>query len=80
MPATKEGEMKFWQFSKFAALGLAGLSFILSVISRVALGPIFTVTPSAFLRFADTCLLFALSFGMFQFLSKGEDKSMGSGC
>lgn len=68
--------MKFWELSKFFALAVAGLSVILALISRLILGPVFTITPSAFLRFADTCLLFALAFGMVQFL-KGQAQAKG---
>ncbi|RKY57570.1 MAG: hypothetical protein DRP95_06865 [Candidatus Latescibacterota bacterium] len=60
--------MKTWRILMYVAGIVALVSLIIGIISRLALTPIAGITASAFLRFTDTCLLFAVNFGLLQLL------------
>jgi hypothetical protein len=44
---------------------MAVMSIVIAVISRLAQTMVIGLTPSAYLRFTDTCLLFAITFALF---------------
>jgi len=66
--------MKTWRILMFVAGIVALVSLIIGIISRLTMVPVFgTLQASAFLRFADTCLLFALNFGLLQLLQAKKE-------
>ena len=53
---------------------VAGLSLIVGIISRILLKPFpFGLEAQAYLRFAQTLLLFAIAIGIKEFRAKGKD-------
>jgi len=50
------------------ATALAVISIVIGIISRLAGTLVAGFTPSAYLRFTDTCLLFAITFALFLLL------------
>lgn len=47
------------------ATAVAGMSIVIGIVGRLAQTVIVGLTPSAYLRFTDTCLLFAITFALF---------------
>jgi hypothetical protein len=48
---------------------VAIISIIIAIIGRLAGTLVVGLSPSAYLRFTDTCLLFAITFGLFLIVS-----------
>ena len=44
---------------------VAIISIVIGVIGRLAVTMVIGLTPVAYLRFSNTCLLFAITFGLF---------------
>jgi hypothetical protein len=44
---------------------VAIISLVIGIIGRLAETMVAGLTPSAYLRFSDTCLLFAITFALF---------------
>lgn len=47
------------------ATAVAIISVVIGIIGRLALTTVGGLTPLAYLRFTDTCLLFAITFALF---------------
>ncbi|HID10776.1 MAG TPA: hypothetical protein EYP17_05695 [Candidatus Latescibacteria bacterium] len=60
--------MKAWRILMYVAGIVALVSLIIGIISRLAMAPIAGLEANAFLRFTNTCLLFAVNFGLLQLL------------
>ena len=59
---------KFMQALMAIATAVAVISIVIGIISRLAQITAAGFTPSAYLRFTDTCLLFAITFALFLLL------------
>jgi len=66
--------LKTWRILMWIAGIVALVSLIIGVISRLVFTPIFGLEARAYLGFTQTCLLFALNFGLLQVLGKLEKK------
>ncbi len=51
------------------ATAVAIISVVIGAIGRLAQTLVFGLTPGAYLRFTDTCLLFAITFALFLLVS-----------
>jgi hypothetical protein len=56
---------RFMQTLMAIATAVAVISIIIGIISRLAQTTVAGLTPSAYLRFSDTCLLFTITFALF---------------
>ena len=56
---------KFMQILMAIATIVAVISIVIGVIARLTETLVAGITPVAYLRFADTCLLFAITFALF---------------
>ncbi len=66
---------KFMQVLMAIATVVAVISIVIGIIGRLAGTIVVGFTPSAYLRFTDTCLLFAITFALFLLLpGKSEGK------
>ncbi|HID95555.1 MAG TPA: hypothetical protein EYP53_05805 [Candidatus Latescibacteria bacterium] len=65
--------MKTLKILMYIAGVVALISLIIGIISRLAVTPVAGITASAYLRFTDTCLLWALSLGLLQLLKSKEE-------
>ena len=66
---------RFMQVLMVVATAVAVMSIVIGIIGRLAQTMIAGLTPSAYLRFTDTCLLFAITFALFMLVygkRKGE--------
>ncbi len=59
---------KFMQVLMAIATVVAVISIVIGIIGRLAGTIVVGFTPSAYLRFTDTCLLFAITFALFLLL------------
>lgn len=55
-----------------AAMGVAGVSLIVGIISRLTLTPVFGILANAFLRFTNTSLLAAIALLLLQIVQAKE--------
>ena len=66
---------KLMQVLMAIATAVAIISIVIAVIGRLAETLVAGLTPIAYLRFTDTCLLFAITFALFLLLrGKSEGK------
>ena len=66
---------RFMQVLMAIATVVAGISIVIGIIGRLAQTTVVGLTPAAYLRFTDTCLLFAITFALFLLLpGKSEGK------
>ena len=56
---------RFMQVLMVIATAMAVMSIVIGIIGRLAQTMVIGLTPSAYLRFTDTCLLFAITFALF---------------
>jgi hypothetical protein len=56
---------KFMQVLMAVATAAAIISIVIGIISRLAQTTAAGLTPVAYLRFTDTCLLFTITFALF---------------
>ena len=56
---------RFMQVVMAIATIVAIISLVIGIIGRLAETLVAGLTPSAYLRFTDTCLLFAITFALF---------------
>jgi len=59
---------RFMQVLMAIATAIAVISVVIGIISRLAQTTAAGLTPNAYLRFTDTCLLFAITFALFLML------------
>jgi hypothetical protein len=68
---------KLMQVLMVAATVIAIISIIIGIIGRLAQTLVAGLSPSAYLRFTDTCLLFAVTFALLLLLDLLRGKLEG---
>ena len=56
---------RFMQVLMVVTIAVAVMSLVIGIVGRLAQTMVAGLTPSAYLRFTDTCLLFAITFALF---------------